>query len=257
MDIEPDRTRVAAALTSGGVILVDAAGKRRDGRSLGQRGRPGSWKGTAMYLFSRRVQLAGAGQAGLEWAVGMRERVDQIIDLDVRLWASAYSAGFGTVSFSSFAPDLASLEAANEALYADEGFLALAEQAGDLSQGTDDALRELVHGTPDPSAEPQFISVINAVAANGRIAKAMTAAVELAQQAEKITGVPSMVTSNVTGPYGGITWISAYPDIAAFEAGRQAMAEDAGWPAFVDEQVSDAFIEDAALTQASIYRRLA
>ena len=35
------------------------------------------------------------------------------------------------------------------------------------------------------------------------------------------------------------------------------MAEDAGWPAFVDEQVSDAFIEDAALTQSTIYRRIA
>src|SRR6476620_9167902 len=189
-----------------------------------------------MYLFTRRVQLGGAGPAGLEWAVGVRERVDQIIDLDVGLWASAYSDGFGTVSFSSFAPDLASLEAANDALGADKGFLALAAQGGDLSQGTDDALREIVHGTPDPSAEPQYISVINAVAANGHIAKAMTAAVELAQQSEKITGVPSLVTSNVTGPYGGITWISAYPNIAAFDAGRQAMAEDTGWPAFVDEQ---------------------
>jgi hypothetical protein len=187
----------------------------------------------------------------------MCERVNQVIDLDVRLWGAAYSQGFGTVSFSSFAPDLATLEAANDALYADEGFLALAEQAADLSQATDDALRELVHGTPDLSADPRFISVINAVAANGRIAKAMTAAVELAQQAEKITGVPSLVTSNVTGPYGGITWISAYPDIAAFEAGRQAMAEDPGWPAFVDEQVSDAFIEDPGLTQSTIYRRLA
>jgi NIPSNAP len=210
-----------------------------------------------MYLFTRRVQLGGAGRAGLEWAVGMRERVDQIIDLDVRLWSSAYSGGFGTVSFSSFAPDLASLEAANDALNADEGFLAFAEQAGNLSQGTDDGLREIVHGTPDPSADSHFISVINAVAANGRITKAMTAAVELAQQSEKITGVPALVATNVTGPYGGITWISAYPDIAAFEAGRQAMAEDTGWPAFVDEQVSDAFIEDPATTQSSIYRRIA
>ncbi len=55
-----------------------------------------------MYLFSRQTRLAGGnGRRGIEWAVEMCERVNQITELDVSLWGRMFSPGFGTIAFTS------------------------------------------------------------------------------------------------------------------------------------------------------------
>ena len=117
-------------------------------------------------------------------------------------------------------------------------------------------IRDRVYGAPDPEREITYVSGVRAVLAAGNIERGMTAAVEIAQAAEKATGLNTMVLQSSTGPYGGIGWLTGYPDIDALERAQQALGEDPGLIELIDAS-QGCFVEDAAVTQQTFYRRLA
>jgi len=210
-----------------------------------------------MYLFSRRAHLSGA--AGLEWATNTLGRVNEVTGSGAQLWANAFSPGFGTVSWTSWWADLASLEAAMAKLQGDAKFTALAAEGASFIDGiVDDGLLQTVSGEPDPSTanEAQYVAGVQAVCAGGNIARAMTVGVELAQKAEAISGVRTLFMRAITGPYGAVGWLSAYPDLAAFETAQDKLAVDPGWLTLVDS-TEGCFVEDAAITQQTLYTKLA
>lgn len=211
-----------------------------------------------MYLFTRRTRLVGGnGSAGIEWATGLCSSVKAVTDHDVQLWASVYSPGFGTVSWTAWVEDLAQLESIGDRLGADADYAALVDRGASLTDGTlDDALLQPLHGTPDPTQEITYVAGVEAIVAGGNVVKAMTAGITIAQHAEKVTGRPTMFVQAATGPYGSVGWLTGYPDIASFQAAQEALAADAGWPEVVDA-TDGCFVEDPASTQQRIWRRLA
>jgi hypothetical protein len=210
-----------------------------------------------MYLFSRRAHLSSG--AGFEWATTILGRVNEVTGSGAQLWANAFSPGFGTVSWTSWWADLASLEVAMAKLQTDAKFTALAADGGSFIDGiVDDALLQTISGEPDPSAANQarYVAGVQAVCAAGNIARAMTVGAELAQKAEAISGVRTLFVRALTGPYGSVGWLSAYPDLAAFETAQDKLAVDPGWLTTVDD-TEGCFVEDAAVTQQTIYMKLA
>jgi hypothetical protein len=188
----------------------------------------------------------------------MCERVNRSTDLDVQLWSVAYSPAFGSISWTAFLPDLVALEAAGDKLAADDGYIESANRGAELTiGGIDDSLLELVHGAPDPNANPQYVSVVQAVCAAGSIVKGMTVGVEFAQRAEAITGRSTMFVRSVTGPYAGVAWITGYSDAAELEAAQNALAADADWLTFLDARIAGTYIEDVASTQTAFWRKMA
>ena len=75
------------------------------------------------------------------------------------------------------------------------------------------------------------------------------------QKAEKITGLSTMFVSSLTGPYGSVGFLTGYENIAAFEAAQSKLAGDASWIKLIDS-TKGCFVEDAAMTQSTLYRRL-
>jgi hypothetical protein len=65
-----------------------------------------------------------------------------------------------------------------------------------------------------------------------------------------------MFIANVTGVYGGVGWISGYPDAAALEAASQAIAADTHFAKQVDKAGS-VYAADPSATNSLIYRRFA
>ncbi len=97
---------------------------------------------------------------------------------------------------------------------------------------------------------PQYVSVAQAVPANGQLRAALTGGVEIAETSARITGVPSMFLVDVTGPYGGYAWMSGFADIGALQQADTALAADAGWLDLID-RVGPAYQQGAA---QAIYR---
>lgn len=208
-----------------------------------------------MYLFSRRARLNSA--AGAEWAINILGRVKEVTGNEVQLWANAFSPGFGTVSWTTWWADLASLETAMTALQGDVKYNALGAEGPSFIEGAvDDALIQTVYGEPAGGASNQYVAGVQAVCAGGNLARGMATGVEIAQKVEAIAGVPMLFARSLTGPYGAVGWLSGYENLAAFETAQEKLAVDPGWLDYLDS-TNGCYVEDGALTQSTLYTKLA
>jgi len=211
-----------------------------------------------MYLFSRRAQLApGNTRAAMTWATGITEKVNQITGLDVSLFTLMFSPGVGTLAWSTFVPDLSTLEAATDKLAVDDGYASMLDDGAKYGQGgADDALLQLIHGAPDPNRPIQYASTVQTICANGSVTKGIELGIEIAERAEKAMGLPVLCTTAATGPYGSVGWITGYADVNELERAQQALAADAKFGEFIDKSVPGVYTDSPNDSQTLIYRRI-
>jgi len=209
-----------------------------------------------MFLFTRRARLARGGPAGVDWASSMCAKVAEVADQPVGLWATVYSPGFGTVSWTSWFDDLAALERVGDALMVDASYQELVAQGADHVEGPlDDGLLQPLHGVPETDREINYVAGVTAVIAGGQAGRAMPAGVELAMTADSITGRSSMFLRSMTGPYGSVAWLTGYASIAELESSDHALSIDPAWVKTVDN-TEGCFVEAPGSTTTTIYRRI-
>ena len=212
-----------------------------------------------MYLFTRSGRIAtGNTRKALEWALGITEQVNTITGLGVSLYTTMFSPEVGTLAWSAFVDDLGTLEAANDKLQADDAFVANVDKGAAVGMGgADDSLLQVLHGAPDPNRSAEYVVAVQSVCANGNFTRGVEVGVEIAQMVERITGSPSLFVLGATGTYGGVGWLTGFPDIAALEAGNQALAADADFAAYIDREASTAYVSDPGATQQRVFRHVA
>jgi hypothetical protein len=212
-----------------------------------------------MYLFSRRVRIAGGNtRAAMEWALAQTEKVNRITGLQVSLYTQVYSPEVGAIGWSTFVPDLATLEAAGDKLNVDDDFVAATDKgAALLVGGADDTLSQVIYGTPDPARSIEYVTAVHSVCANGKLARGMELGAEIAQRAEKVSGTPSLFLADATGVYGGVGWVSGHENAQAMEAAQQKLASDESFTKYIDKEVVGVYADDPSATTQLIFRRLA
>jgi hypothetical protein len=212
-----------------------------------------------MYLFNRRVRIAGGhNRAAMEWALGQTDKVNKITGLPVSLYMQIFSPEVGVIGWSTFVPDLATLEAAGDKLNVDDDFVAATDKgAALLVGGADDTLAQVVYGQPDPTRSIEYVSAVRTVCANGKLGRGMELGAEIAQRAEKITGTPTLFVAEMTGTYGAVGWISGHENVRAMEAVQLKLASDESWAKYIDKEVNGVYAEDPSATTQLIFRRLA
>jgi hypothetical protein len=212
-----------------------------------------------MYLFSRQIRFGpGSTREQMEWALAQTEKVNQITGLQVNLFMQVYSPEVGRVGWSTFVPDLATLEAAGDKLQADDSFVAATDKGAAMTVGgADDTLAQVIYGEPDPNRQIEYATVVRTVCATGSVGRGLEAGVELAQRAEKVMSTPVIFVADVTGNYGGVGWVSGYENVQALEAAQQALAGDQDWANFVDKSTKGVYTDEPSLTTQLIYRRIA
>ncbi|MDP9333457.1 MAG: hypothetical protein M3Q30_09135 [Actinomycetota bacterium] len=211
-----------------------------------------------MYLFSRRARLApGNTRAAMAWATDITEKATQVGGLPLSLYAQVFSPAVGTIVWSTFAPDLATLEAATDKLNTDDGFISAADAGAKfVLVDQDDSLLQVVYGEPDPNRPVEYVSTVQSVCATGGLTKGIELGVEIAQRAEKTAGLPTMFVTGMTGAYGAVGWLSGYADIKEFEAAQQKLAADTKFAEFVDKSVRGVYSEEPTATSQLMYRRI-
>jgi hypothetical protein len=212
-----------------------------------------------MYLYARRARLApGNTAASMTWATNITEKATQIGGLPISLFSQVLSPEVGVLSWSTFVPDLQTLETAMDKLNVDAGFMSMIDEGAkfDAGSGADDVLAQVVYGEPDPNRQVEYVSVVQAVCASGAVMKGIELGVEIAQRAEKAMGEQTMFLTAETGNYGGVSWITGYSDIKAFESAQKNLAADAKFGEYVDKAAHGVYAEEPALTQQRIYRRI-
>ncbi len=209
-----------------------------------------------MYLFTRRRRLSdGNGTAGVEWARSITAKVTDLTGHDIRLWATVYSAGYGTISWTGWFHDLEAIETLGDTLAADPAMEKLTNAGTRYSAGgLDDGLIKLIHGVP-PRGPVHYVAAVVAVASPGSIERAVASGTEIAKRAESITGVPVLFGRSMTGPYRQVNWFTPYESITAMEEADAALSSDPSWFELLDS-TKDLFIADTGTPAATIYRRL-
>lgn len=212
-----------------------------------------------MYLFARRARLAnGHLRDSTAWAVAITEKVNQITELNVGLWTSVFSPGLGELVWATFVTDLAILETAEAKLLVDDSYVALVDKGAAFSttEGADDTLSQLVHGDIDPNREIQYVAVIETTVASGKVGRGMELGVEIAQRAEKVTGLPTAFLADTTGNYGGVRWITGYETVEQLQAAELAISGDVKFTEFVDKEVAGVYLAGPSVTTQRIARRI-
>ena len=207
--------------------------------------------------FTRSARLApGNPQKMMTWALQMTEKVNQVTELNVRLWSTIFSPGVGTLAWTSTVEDLGVLEASDAKLIVDAGYLSLAEEGAKFAsgEGVDDALVRLVLADPDAAnTEPQYATVVQAVLAPGGSERGIELGAEIAQRAKRITGRPTSFGVATTGVYGTVGWITLYDSIAQLQSAEQAIGADIEFARFVDKEASKVYLTG---TTQTVFRRI-
>jgi hypothetical protein len=194
----------------------------------------------------------------MTWATSITQKVNQITGLNVGLFALTFSPEVGTLSWSTFVPDLPTLEAANDKLLVDDGYVSMVDAGAKFALGgADDTLLQVVYGEPDPNRQIEYVTVVQTVCASGSLTKGIEIGVEIAQHAEKTLGTPVLFGTGVTGSYGAVGWFSGYANVQEMERAQQALAADTKFGAFVDKSVRGVYVDEPSETRQLIYRRLA
>ena len=113
----------------------------------------------------------------MTWATSITEKVNQITGLNVGLYAQTFSPEVGTLSWSTFVPDLPTLEAATDKLLVDDAYTSMVDAGAKFALGgADDTLLQIVSGEPDLSRQVQYVTTVQTVCARGTSPKASSSA---------------------------------------------------------------------------------
>jgi hypothetical protein len=206
-----------------------------------------------MYLFTRMRRADPAHmRAAVPWAAEVATCVTSETGRPVEVWTAMMSPDSGQMVWTSWADHVVDIENALDKLRTSLAYTDLIERGQAFFNGhVADGLWTTVHGDPSKTSL-EYVATVRATARNGRIGAAMTMGVELAKEAQRITGHETVFSSALTGTYGDVSWATGCNIIDEIERSNIALAADPRWMAAVDK-AGDCFNTGA---QQSIYRRI-
>jgi hypothetical protein len=212
-----------------------------------------------MYIFSRSTVLSGAGNTrdAQLWVANVTEKVNQITDLQLEVWRNVFSREVGRLTWVAFVEDLAQLESADDKLQADDAFVALTDRGSEFTNGTlDDVLEQVVYTTADLERSVQYANTVTALMAPGKFARGIELGIEICERAEQITGEPTMLVSNVTGDYAGISWVTGYDSVQGMQTAGEKLNANPSFVHFIDNETPGVYESGLNITQQTCYRKV-
>ncbi|HEX6391952.1 MAG TPA: hypothetical protein VFZ97_00830 [Acidimicrobiales bacterium] len=212
-----------------------------------------------MYQWSRTARLVvGHPRDGMDWAVRITEKVNQISSVRSTLWASFASPDAGMCAWSLMVEEPAELEEINSKLSVDNGFLTLAaESANYVADGTmQDRLATIVYATPGAAGgDFHWASVTTATVTPGNVRRGTELGVQFAQLANQISGREAMFQTGITGEFGSVTWVLLADSFGQLQESEAKINSDPSFLELIDNEASKAYQPMGAMV--SCYRRIA
>jgi multisubunit Na+/H+ antiporter MnhG subunit len=207
-----------------------------------------------MYLFNRtRVAHPAHASAALSFAAEIAVKASSVSGTEINAWSSVMSPNAGAIAWTAWFENLADWEVAAEKLGADPGYNHMVEMSDSYFTGpVIDGMASIVSPMPDVNERAEYVTIVSTVAANGHIAAAVDHGLKIATTASRIEGLTTLFAMDVTGPYGGVAWMTGAPNIAAMDKSLAAINSSAEFAKLVD---SGGNLYQGQATQIT-YRRL-
>jgi hypothetical protein len=172
------------------------------------------------------------------------------------VWATVLSPGVGTVTWTSYWEDLSAVEKGFAELAGNAKYVELAGAGAQFVNGPiDDTLYEFVYAGAGTDPDVRYASTVSAVCAPGNFARGMMSGIEIAQKAEKATGVSTGFLAGQTGAYGRVLWLAGYKSMAEFEKAQHDLSADTSFIEYIDS-TTGAYQPDATITQSTLHMRI-
>ena len=211
-----------------------------------------------MIIFQRLVTFEGPPEEVAPWALEITEAVNKRTHLNASLWQGLFGGPVGTLAWSTLVDNLTVLEAANDSLAADAGYLSLVAKARAwTSTPPEDFLLRMVHTSGGDYVRPgvgAYAEGTVAVPAAGKLAKAGAFGAEIADLHAKLTHSSVLFCTSEYGAFGEMRWLALYDSAAAVDSAAEAIAKDADYTAKL-EAAGDLFVE--GLARRTLARRIA
>jgi hypothetical protein len=189
----------------------------------------------------------------LTFATEITATANAVTGLEISAWTSVMSPSAGDIVWTAFFETLAEWEAASDKLAADADYNSAVERGDGLFTGpVIDQMASLLSPLPEGGPDATYVAVVTAVAANGQISAAVQHGLAIAESATKVGGLTTVFAMATTGPYGGVSWFTGAPSIAALEAAANSINAD---PAFLQLVDSGGNLFQTGATQTT-YRRV-
>ena len=191
----------------------------------------------------------------MEFAVEIAGAASKASGLEVIPWALMYGAELGTLTFSARVDSLAAMGAAGLSLASDTGYMTMAAKRSDYFCGpTEDRMMQFVAAAGAGSEIGDYVLAVRSQCTSGKIAAAMTFAVDVMNHVSKTTGIDVALVRSLYGPWATIGWVSSTADLDQIDAANAALGADAGYLERLD-QAGDLFVPGSSVS--TLARRLA
>lgn len=181
-----------------------------------------------MHLFSRQMVLSGSLADAMAHAATMRAYVSEKTGTEFGLWSIGFGGPVGAVAYAARVEGIAGVSAWTAALAGDTEYASmLATGSAFVAAPPVDSLAEVIHGdlgTPPPIGSVAMLTT--ATIGNGAYAEAIGWGVDMAQHAEKTTGLATSFLMQSFGAFGAVAWLAGAPNTADADAANAALAAD-------------------------------
>ncbi|WP_426573403.1 hypothetical protein [Aquihabitans sp. McL0605] len=161
------------------------------------------------------------------FAIDIAAQVHTITGVEVHTWSLLYGGPINSVAWTATVESHAEMGAIGEKLMADPGYVTRIGESAELFESApEDALTEVVATVNESPTLGEYASVVTAQCAEGKIADAMGFGVDILNHVAKVTGLPSMLTRSLYGPWASMSWITLASSLDAVDAANAAMGAD-------------------------------
>lgn len=198
-----------------------------------------------MYLFSRTIRLApGDMRQQMHWAEMITEKVNQISEVRVSLWAPFASPQTSSLAWSAAVPNMSTLETISDKLMADPTYHDLVAEGARFGteHGVQDLLVNLWHeDRPSDLNKTQYVALARSTSIPGQTAQAAKIGVDIAKTIKTVTGRPTSFGACVTGSMDTFQWYTYCDSIEQFDKGMTKLYEDNDFMRLTDVEASKVF----------------
>jgi hypothetical protein len=189
-----------------------------------------------MYLFTRStISALGRQFDAFPAAIAMAERVSGIIGQDVNVFTNRFGGPLGTVTWSMRVDSMDQVQANNDKLMADAGYVAAVEGMNGLFMApAEDGLSRFV-SAPLEAATSRFYGITRASMTDGQFGNAMAFGVQILDYITKATNNQGAFVKASYGGFADVAWIQGFDSTADVDAFDDFQMSDTGYHKLVDE----------------------
>lgn len=184
-----------------------------------------------MQLFTRTVALVGPPAESTAYAVEMRQYVADLTGRDIALWAAAFGAPLGTMTYATRVEGLADLQSMSAPLLADAEYHKRLAAGQQFTGGpaVDNMMQPVGAELGAESPPVGAVAVVTTAVMSGNYGEAAAWGVDIANHVSQVSKMPTMFLTGAWGAFGSVGWIGVALDAAAADAASAAIEADAAY----------------------------